>query len=111
MPMDIIGGKVQLTSQIQCRCQYGQTQKKSCSTSLKTKVGWSNKENLVDPTMSNLTRQVGYINACWLVKQRKFVRFNKLIWFHKQSMLVTLTKVTGLYYQMTWYIQLSKLVT
>ena len=26
MPTTIKGGKVQLTSQIQCRCQYGQTQ-------------------------------------------------------------------------------------
>ena len=33
MPMAIKGGQVQLTSQIQCRCQYGQTQQKSCVTS------------------------------------------------------------------------------
>ena len=33
MPMAIEGGKVQLTSQIQCRCQYGQTRQKSCTTS------------------------------------------------------------------------------
>ena len=32
MPMATKGGKVQLTSQIQCRCQYGQTRKKSCTT-------------------------------------------------------------------------------
>ena len=33
---------------------------------LKTKVDWSNKEKLVDPTLSNLTNQVGYINqVCW----------------------------------------------
>ena len=30
------GGKVQLTSQIQCKCQYGLTRKKSCSTSTLT---------------------------------------------------------------------------
>ena len=34
--MAIKGGKVQLTSQIQCRCQYGQTQKKCCTTSILT---------------------------------------------------------------------------
>ena len=28
MPMAIKGGKVQLASQIQCRCQYGQTRQK-----------------------------------------------------------------------------------
>ena len=33
MPMAIKGGKVLLTSQIQCRCQYGQTRQKSCITS------------------------------------------------------------------------------
>ena len=32
------------------------------SFTLKTKVGWSNKEKLVDPTMSNLSNQVSYIN-------------------------------------------------
>ena len=36
MPMAIKAGKVQLTSQIQCRCQYGQTQQKSCTTSTLT---------------------------------------------------------------------------
>ena len=36
MPVAITGGKVQLTSQIQCRYQYGQTQKKSCTTSTLT---------------------------------------------------------------------------
>ena len=33
MSMAIKGGKVQLTSQVQCRCQYGQARKKSCTTS------------------------------------------------------------------------------
>ena len=36
MPMAIKEGKVQLTSEIQCRCQYGQTQQKSCTTSTLT---------------------------------------------------------------------------
>ena len=36
MPVAIKGGKVQLTSQIKCRCQYGQTQNKSCTTSTLT---------------------------------------------------------------------------
>ena len=36
MPIAIKGGKVQLTSQIQCICQYGQTQQKSCTTSALT---------------------------------------------------------------------------
>ena len=36
MQIAIKGGRVQLTSQIQCRCQYGQTRKKSCTTSTLT---------------------------------------------------------------------------
>ena len=36
MPMAIKGGKIQLTNQIQCRCQYGQTGQKSCTTSTLT---------------------------------------------------------------------------
>ena len=36
MPMAIKGGEVQFTSQIQYRCQYGQTQQKSCTTSTLT---------------------------------------------------------------------------
>ena len=36
MSMAIKGGKVQLTSQIQCKCQYGQTRQKSCTTSTLT---------------------------------------------------------------------------
>ena len=36
MPMAIKGGKVQLTSQIQFRWQYGQTRHKSCTTSTVT---------------------------------------------------------------------------
>ena len=34
--MAIKGGKVQVTSQIQCRCQYGQARQKSCATSTLT---------------------------------------------------------------------------
>ena len=34
--MAIKGGKVQLTSQIQCGCQYGQTWQKFCTTSTLT---------------------------------------------------------------------------
>ena len=36
MSIAIKGGKVQLTSQIQCRCQYGQARHKSCTTSTDT---------------------------------------------------------------------------
>ena len=36
MPMVIKGSKVQLTSQIQCKCQYGQTRQKSYTTSTLT---------------------------------------------------------------------------
>ena len=43
-------------------------------SSLKTKVGWSNKEKLIARTMSNLTNQVGYINyISMLVDQTKKV--------------------------------------
>ena len=42
------------------------------NSTLKTKVSWSNKEKVVDPTMSNLANQVSQINqVCWLVKQNK----------------------------------------
>ena len=36
MPVAIKRGKVQLTSEMQCRCQYGQTQQKTCTTSTLT---------------------------------------------------------------------------
>ena len=36
MPMAIKGGEVQLTSQTQCRRQYGQARHKSCTTSTLT---------------------------------------------------------------------------
>ena len=36
MPTAIKWGQVQLTSQIQCRCQYGQTRQKPCTTSTLT---------------------------------------------------------------------------
>ena len=66
MPMAIKGGKVQLISQIQCRCQYGLTQQKSCTTStLTVRNGEAithqfSYDKLVEKQMGSARGSVGY---------------------------------------------------
>ena len=74
MPMAIKGGKVQLTSQIQCRCQYGQTQQKSCTTSTLTV---RNGEAVTDYFSYDrpIEKQMGLPGGLPVIRQRRHRRY------------------------------------